>query len=56
MVAHPTHAFILTRAPLGYSAECAPLRGRFCPLSNSRTDGRRKTRKTANESSQQKES
>ena len=30
-------------------------RGRFCPLSNSGTDGRRKTGKTANESSQQDE-
>ena len=49
----------LTRAPLGYSPERAPPRwggGRFCPLSNSRTDGRRKTEKTSNESSQQDES
>ena len=29
--------------------------GRFCPLPNSRTDGRRKTGKTANESSQEDE-
>ena len=47
----------LTRAPLGYSAERAPLGGAdSAPLPNSRTDGRRKTGKTANESSQQDES
>ena len=48
----------LTRAPLGYSAERAPLGGGqiLPPLPNSRTDGRRKTGKTANESSQQDES
>ena len=48
----------LTRAPLGYSAERAPLGGADSapPLPNSRTDGRRKTGKTAIESSQQDES
>ena len=47
----------LTRAPLGYSAERAPLGGQILPpLPNSRTDGRRKTGKTANESSQQDKS
>ena len=47
----------LTHAPLGYSAERAPLGGAdSAPLSNSRTDGRRKRGKTANESSQQDES
>ena len=51
-------AALLTRAPLGYSAERAPLGGGAdsAPLSNSRTDGRRKTEKTANESSQPDES
>ena len=49
---------VLTRAPLGYSAERAPLGGGqiLPPLPNSRTDGRRKTGKTASESSQQEES
>ena len=48
----------LTRAPLGYSAERAPLGGGqiLPPLPNSRTDDRRKTGKTANKSSQQDES
>ena len=46
---------ILTLAPLGYSTERAPLGGGADSdplLSNSGTDGRRKTGKTANESSQ----
>ena len=45
----------LTRAPLGYSAIRALLGGGAdsAPLSNFRTDGRRKTGKTAIESSQQ---
>ena len=30
----------LTHAPLGYSAERAPLGGIFCPLPNSRTNRR----------------
>ena len=42
-----TDAYSLTRASLGYLAERATLGwGRFCPpLSNSRTDGRRKTKR-----------
>ena len=39
-------ASLLTRVPLGYSAERAPLwGGNSAPLSNSRMDGRRKTKK-----------
>ena len=53
-----SEVFILMCAQLGYSAERAPLGGGqiLLPLSNSRTDGRRRTGKTANESSQQDES
>ena len=47
-----SHCFMsapINPRPAGYSAERTPLGGRCCPLSISRTDGRRKTSKTANE-------
>ena len=40
----------LTRAPLGYSAERALLRGIFCSIPNFRTNGRREAGEEAIES------
>ena len=49
----------LTRAPLGYSAERAPLGGRFCPpppLPNSRTNRRSEAGEAAIESPEREDS